>query len=134
MIITFLSIFSHATVSFTLYCKPKNHVSRSASVLHTSSNRSFPFHFAYGAKEETEQRKSYDNVLLKNRTKNIFLEDRKETVWMEDRTESIYRRTGRRSFYEEEHFSEDGSNITFLSHLFFIFKILFIFLFFSMLP
>jgi len=42
---TFLSILSQATVSLIVYCRPKNHVSRSPSVLHTRSNKSLPFHF-----------------------------------------------------------------------------------------
>ena len=47
---TFFSILSHATVSLMMYWRPKNQFSLSPRVLHTSSNKSLPFHFTWKEK------------------------------------------------------------------------------------
>lgn len=67
--LTRLSGFSQAYVSFTIYLRPKNHVSLSPMVRHTRSNRSFPFHFTWETQINVKARK-YGNIGHRNKQTN----------------------------------------------------------------
>lgn len=72
---TLLSILSHAMVSLTSYCRPKNQLSLSPSVRHTSSNRSFPFHFSCPnkIKKKGQQHEGFSTFKKKKKSWNSLI-------------------------------------------------------------